>query len=268
MNNMTEVKPACGRVSGKGCRIAFLTEYDGTDFSGFQIQNNGRSIQQSLENALEAIFGESCRVYGCSRTDAGVHARGHVSHADVPFCIPDDKLPLAMNANLPEDICVLSAKMVHDQFHARFDSQGKRYIYRISNSRMKPCIDRRFVAHVPGRLDLPLMCTAAEKMLGEKDFAAFCAQSDKKVCTIRNIRQIHVQRSAESGIIDITVEGKSFLYNMVRIIAGTLVSVGQGKTHPDQIEGIFALGDRRMAGKTMPARGLTLEKVFYDPEVF
>jgi tRNA pseudouridine38-40 synthase len=133
---------------------------------------------------------------------------------------------------------------------------------------MKPCIDRRFVAHVPGRLDLPLMRTAAEMMLGEKDFAAFCAQSEKKVSTIRNIQQIHVHRSEESGIIEITVEGKSFLYNMVRIISGTLVSVGQGKIRPDQIEEIFALGDRRMAGKTMPARGLTLEKVFYDPEIF
>lgn len=249
-------------------RIALLVEYDGTDFSGFQFQKNGRSVQQSLEEALLALFGVPCRIYGCSRTDAGVHARGHVSHADVPFLIPVDKLPLAMNANLPDDVSVLESKIVSHDFHARFSSTGKKYIYRINNNRTKPCIDRRFSAHIPGELNLGKMIEAARKFEGSMDFSAFYAKDERQINPVRTMQEVKVEKNHDSGLIEITVIGKSFLYNMVRIIAGTLVYVGQGKIDPDGIEDIFAGKDRRKAGKTMPAKGLTLEKVFYDPPVF
>lgn len=251
-----------------GYRVALLVEYDGTDFSGFQIQNNGRSVQQSLEEALFAIFGEPCRIHGCSRTDAGVHARGHISHVDVPFLIPVHKLPLAMNANLPDDVSVIDCKIVSKEFHARYHSTGKKYIYRISNNRTRPCMDRRFEAHVPGDLNIAEMIEAARKFEGCLDFSAFYANDGRPMNPIREMQEVKVEKHPETGLIEITVIGKSFLYNMVRIIAGTLVYVGQGKIDPDKIEEIFAGKDRRQAGKTMPAKGLTLEKVFYEPPVF
>lgn len=249
-------------------RIALLVEYDGTDFSGFQIQKNGRSVQQTLEEALLVLFGEPCRIYGCSRTDAGVHARGHVSHVDVPFLIPIEKLPLAMNANLPDDVSVLDCKIVGSDFHARFNSTGKKYIYRISNNRTKPCMDRRFAVHVPGNLNIGEMTEAARKFEGSMDFSAFYANDGRLINPFRTMQEVKVEKSPVTGLIEITVIGKSFLYNMVRIIAGTLVYVGQGKIDPERIEEILAGKDRRQAGKTMPAKGLTLEKVYYEPPVF
>lgn len=251
-------------------RIALLVEYDGTDFSGFQIQKSDRTVQKVLEEAIFAVYGEHRRVYGCSRTDAGVHARGHVSHVDVPFAIPPEKIPLALNTNLPDDVCVIRAKTVPANFHARFDSTGKVYTYRIHNDRIRPCMDRRTVAHVPGKLDIGLMRDAARYMIGTKDFSAFGAQPDdgRSVCSIRTVRRVDVRTSPDTDTIEITVEGQSFLYNMVRIMVGTLMYAGQKKIAPGEIADIFEKKDRRTAGKTMPASGLTLEKVFYDPPVF
>lgn len=249
-------------------RIALLTEFDGTDFVGFQRQNNGRSVQQALEKALTKLYGCPILIYGCSRTDAGVHARAHVSHADVPFMIPSEKLPLAMNSLLPDDVCVLAAKLVPEEFHARFSSKGKEYVYRIWNSSIRPAIDRRNVAHVPGRLDLEAMKTAARALEGRHDFSAFCTQTDKYVNPVRKMDMIRVDTYADSPLIEITVKGKSFLYNMVRILAGTIVYAGQGKLDPADMDGILSGQDRKLAGKTMPARGLTLEKVFYEPDPF
>lgn len=254
--------------SGTKYRIALLVEYDGTDFSGFQIQKNGRSVQQVLEDALLALFGKPCRIFGCSRTDAGVHARGHVSHVDVPFLIPIEKLPIAMNANLPDDCSVLDAMIVSPEFHARFDAVGKKYIYRIDNNRTKPCMDRRFATHVPGDLNIKKMIEAAGKLEGNLDFSAFYAKDERQINPVRTMQEVKVERNPVTGQIEITVVGKSFLYNMVRIIAGTLVYVGQGKISPDGIEEILSGRDRRKAGKTMPAKGLTLEKVYYEPPVF
>jgi tRNA pseudouridine38-40 synthase len=251
-------------------RIALLVEYDGTDFSGFQLQKKDRSVQQVLEEAIFKVYGCRTRVCGCSRTDAGVHARGDVSHVDVPLLIPNDKIPHALNAHLPEDVRVLCAQVVSPQFHARFDAAGKRYIYRIFNARIRPCLDRRNTAHVPGKLSVETMREAASRMTGTKDFSAFGAQVDdgRTVCPIRTIRLVDVTQIPGSDIVEITVEGESFLYNMVRIMAGTLVYVGQGKIKPSEIEELFEKKDRRRTGKTMPASGLTLEKVFYEPPIF
>lgn len=249
-------------------RIAILTEYDGTDFVGFQRQNNGRSVQQVLEDALAVLYGRPVLIYGCSRTDSGVHARGHVSHINVPFNIPSEKLPLAMNAILPEDVSIRAAALVTSGFHARFHSLGKEYVYRIWNSPVRTSIDRRSVAHVPGHLDLCAMQEAASQLEGEHDFSAFCAQTGKYVNPVRNMESIRVAARDDSPMIEIIVRGKSFLYNMVRILAGTIVYAGQGKLDPSEISTILTSQDRRLSGKTMPAKGLTLEKVYYDPDPF
>jgi tRNA pseudouridine38-40 synthase len=252
-------------------QMAFVVEYDGTDFVGFQRQSNGRTVQQSLEEALTTLFKKTVIVHGCSRTDSGVHARYHVSHADVPFLIPEEKLPLAMNAILPPDVCVKRTRVVSKDFHARFDSCGKEYVYRIWNSSSRAAVDRRFVAHVPGSLDIERMRTAAALLTGRHDFSAFCAQSsepEKRINPVRTMESIEVRTTPGSPLIEIRVRGKSFLYNMVRILAGTILYAGQGKIDIADLEGILAGRDRRLAGKTMPAKGLTLEKVFYEEDPF
>lgn len=249
-------------------RMALLTEYDGTDFVGFQRQNNGRTVQQVLEEALTVLYRRPVLVYGCSRTDSGVHAKGHVSHVNVPFLIPPQKLPLALNPLLPKDVCILAAALVTEEFHARFHSQGKEYVYRIWNTPVRPSIDRRFVAHVPVPLNLTAMREAAAQLEGEHDFSAFCAQAGSHVNPIRNMQSIRVISHEDSPLIEIVVRGKSFLYNMVRILAGTIVYAGQGKLDPAQIDTILSRQDRRLSGKTMPALGLTLEKVYYSPDPF
>ena len=225
-------------------------------------------MQQVLEETLSAIYGCPVAVCGCSRTDSGVHAKGHVSHADVPFMIPPDKLPLAMNALLPDDLSVRAAALGNKEFHARFCSLGKRYVYRIWNSPIRPTIDRRSIAHVPGTLNLEKMREAAAQLVGEHDFSAFCAMSGAHVNPIRNMESIAVISYEDLPLIEIIVTGKSFLYNMVRIIAGTIVYAGQGRINPSEIGEILAGRDRRLSGKTMPAKGLTLEKVFYNPDPF
>ena len=256
--------------SNQDIRIVLLTEYDGTDFVGFQRQDNGRSVQQTLEEAVEKVYGRFCRIYGCSRTDSGVHAKGHVSHVDVPFYIPEDKIPLALNAVLPEDLVVLAAQQKPDPFHARFDSKGKRYCYRVRNRKVPAAISRRTEAFVPGELNVEAMDHAAKLFIGTHDFSAFRAQGGPDITPVRTMKDVCVKRAeGDPDLIEITVVGESFLYNMVRIMAGTLVYVGQGKMTEDEISHLLAgEGARKEAGKTMPAKGLTLEEVFYEDLVW
>lgn len=244
-------------------RIAFITEFDGTDFAGFQSQENARAVQDVIEKALEELYKTNIRLTGCSRTDAGVHAKCHLSHADVPFVIPEDKFPLAMNALLPDDVAVKKSFYVRDDFSARFDIKGKRYIYRIYSSPTRsPLLDRN-AYYCPVMPDIAKMQTAAEYFAGEHDFAAFCATGGSQKTTVRRLFSVKVfAKGNDPCQIEIEVSGEAFLYNMVRIIAGTLLYVGQGKIEPSEVENIIAKCDRSMAGKTLPAKGLTLEEVF------
>ena len=246
--------------------VALVIEFDGTDFVGWQIQDNGRSVQEEIQRALTTLYKEDIKVTGSSRTDAGVHARGLVCSAQVPFTIPCEKLPLACNALLPEDIAVVAAYDVKDGFNARFDSQGKRYIYRIVHDRVRHPLLSRNTYFVTGRLDVDAMVKAAPYFEGEHDFAAFCAVGGSQNTTVRRLNKVEVRQDPASGVIEIEVRGEAFLYNMVRIIAGTLLYVGQGKIAPDEIPEVIASGDRERAGKTLPPEGLTLEEVFYDWE--
>ena len=244
-------------------RIAFITEFDGTDFAGFQSQENARAVQDVLEKALEDLYKTKIRLTGCSRTDAGVHAKCHLSHADVPFVIPEDKFPLAMNALLPDDVAVKKSFYVDDNFSARFDIKGKRYIYRIYSSPTRSPLLDRTAYYCPVMPDVAKMKTAAEAFAGEHDFAAFCATGGSQKTTVRRLFGVTVNAAGSDPCqIEIEVSGEAFLYNMVRIISGTLLYVGQGKIEPDEVKDIIANGDRSMAGKTLPAKGLTLEEVF------
>lgn len=248
-------------------RLCFITEFDGTGFAGFQSQENGRAVQDVLESALAEIYKEKIRLTGCSRTDAGVHARCHLSHADVPFVIPEEKFPLAMNALLPDDVAVKRAFYVRDDFSARFSIKGKRYIYRIYVSRTRSPMLDRFACYCPVMPDVEAMKKAAKAFAGEHDFRAFCAAGGSQKTYVRRLTEVSVRASGSDPLmIEIEVSGEAFLYNMVRIIAGTLLYVGQGKISADEIESIIDTGDRSLAGKTLPAKGLTLEEVFFDLE--
>ncbi len=245
--------------------VALIIEFDGTDFVGWQIQENGRSVQEQIQTALTTLYKEEIKVTGSSRTDAGVHARGLVCSVKVPFIIPAERLPLACNALLPEDVSVVDAFYVKEGFNARFDSLGKRYIYRIINGSVRHPLMGRYTHFVTGRLDLDAMKKAAPYFEGEHDFAAFCAAGGSQNTTVRRLNKVEV-RTTSDGIIEIEVRGEAFLYNMVRIIAGTLLYVGMGKIEPYEIPDVIASCERERAGKTLPPEGLTLEEVFYDWE--
>lgn len=252
-------------------RVALICEYDGTDFVGFQTQKNGRSVQETLEKSLSVLFEKEIKITGCSRTDSGVHARGHVSSCDVPFYIPKDKLPFAINALLPKDLSVRKAIYTDDDFSARFCTLGKRYIYRIYVSTTPSPLLMRYSAHVNRMPDIKRMSEAAELFAGEHDFSAFCAVGGDQKSTVRRINSVTVdfaegfsKSDAYGQMIEIEVRGEAFLYNMVRIISGTLLEIGTGRLSKEDLVKALNIGDRKMAGKTLPANGLTLEEVFYD----
>ena len=246
-------------------RLCFITEFDGTGFAGFQSQENGRAVQDVLESALAELFKEKIRLTGCSRTDAGVHAKCHLSHADVPFVIPEDKFPLAMNALLPDDVAVKRAFYAKDDFSARFSIKGKRYIYRIYVSPTRDPFLDRYAYYCPVMPDVEAMKQAASFFAGEHDFRAFCAAGGSQKTYVRRLHGVTVRTSGDDPLrIEIEVSGEAFLYNMVRIIAGTLLYAGQGKIPADGIGEVIEKGDRSLAGKTLSAKGLTLEEVYFD----
>lgn len=246
--------------------IALLTEYDGTNFHGWQSQKGLRNVQDEIGKAILRITGEGPVIIGCSRTDSGVHARGHVSNFRTSSRIPVGKFPIALNSNLPEDISVLDAQEVPDDFHARFDAIGKKYRYRIVCGSSRPALDRYRAYHSKVRLDMEAMKKAAEYFVGTHDFRAFMASGGEVKTTVRKISSLDIK--TDGDFIDIIVKGNGFLYNMVRIIAGTLFYVGSGRFVPGDIPAIITSCDRRLAGKTLPAYGLFLENVFYSDGLF
>ena len=244
-------------------RVFLTTEFDGTDFVGFQSQTNGRAVQDEIEKALKQVYKTDIRITGCSRTDAGVHARGHVSHADVPFFIPEDKIPLALNPWLDDDLKIRSARYVPENMSARFDNKGKRYIYRIYTGPVQSPLLRRYAYYCAHPLDIGKMQEAAVHFRGKHNFKAFCASGSTQTTFERRLYSVTVKQDL-SGIIEVEVKGEAFLYNMVRIIAGTLLYAGLGKIAPDEIPGIISGMDRKRAGMTLPPQGLTLEEVYFE----
>ena len=246
--------------------IALLCEYDGTEFSGWQSQKNNKTVQEAIQNAIFAVTNQKTMLYGCSRTDAGVHARGHVSNFISNCKIPVGKIPLALNSKLPGTISVKKAAIVEPGFNSRFNSKGKKYSYSIYNSPTRPAIERFSKYHLPAQLDINLMREAAQKICGEHDFSCFMASKSEVKSTVRTVSSIEIIYNIPNVIIYVT--GNGFLYNMVRIIAGTLCYVGLGKIEPEQIDDIIKSGDRRLSGKTLPPHGLCLEEVYFESDIF
>ena len=245
-------------------RVLLTVSYDGTAYSGWQLQENGPSIQQEMEKAMEQALGRFVRVTGASRTDAGVHALGQRAHADVYTSIPTEKFPFVLNRYLPEDIRVTAARDVPGDFHARFKATGKMYTYRIHNSAHASALYRRITAHVPVRLNEDAMRRCGEQVLGTHDFSAFAASGGQAKTTVRTMDFFDVTRSGEE--ITLRIHGNGFLYNMVRIIAGTLIDVGHGRLPEDCIARALDSKNRLDLGVTAPACGLDLTRVDYGFE--
>ena len=245
-------------------RYLLTLSYDGTAYCGWQRQENGMTVQEKLEDALSTALHVKTPVTGASRTDAGVHALGQRAHFDAQTSIPPDKFPYVLNRYLPDDIRVLRGMVVPDDFHARFSAKHKTYTYRIHNARQASAMYRNLTAHVPVALDDKLMDSASRLLLGTHDFAAFAASGGSAKTTVRTIDDIGVTRSGEE--ITLLVGGNAFLYNMVRIIAGTLIDIGHGKLDPRCFLTALETGNRLALGVTAPARGLELTRVDYDTE--
>lgn len=246
--------------------LAILTEYDGSAFHGWQYQENAGTVQQTIQQAWWQLTGERMTLTGSSRTDAGVHARGHVSDYFTASRIPTDRIALALNSRLPEAVTVLAAQAVPDDFNARFSATGKRYHYQYWLQRSRPALDRRTVCHVPGPLDVAAMQAALPYLAGEHDYTSMMDQGSVVRRTIRTIHQLSLTQ--QGPLLTLCVEGDGFLYHMVRILAGTLLYIGQGKIRPAELPAILQAKDRRLAGKTMPSAGLCLDHVCYENELF
>ena len=242
-------------------RIAFIVEYDGTEYAGWQIQKNDVTVQQKIEEALLTLNKGHITVTGAGRTDSGVHAKGQCGHFDIDSDIPAEKFTFILNTRLPKDIRIKKTWEVSEEFHSRFSAKGKRYIYRIFNAPYSSALMGRFTMHVPESLDIEKMRQAAEYIVGTHDFKAFCAQGSSVKTTVRTVNKVEVKK--ENELIEIIVEGTGFLYNMVRIIAGTLIEVGKHKKTPEMVKEIIDGKTRKEAGMTADAQGLTMDEVFY-----
>ncbi len=248
-------------------KILLKLAYIGTAYNGWQAQNNGNTVQQRLTKAARHLFGFECDVTGCSRTDSGVHANGFYATVNergklgIETSVPTERIPRAINCFLPDDIAVISAEWVNDSFHARYDVKSKEYVYKIFTRHERDPFLADRVWHFPKKLDKDAMEQAARHFVGYHDFASFMAQGSKIVDTRRTVMSAAV--SAKGNNVEFRVSADGFLYNMVRIMTGTLVEVGEGKIHPEKIPDIIAAHDRSTAGITAPACGLYLEQVLY-----
>ena len=281
-------------------RIMLTVAFDGTNYSGWQIQPNKETIEGVLNRELSRLLNEEIKVVGASRTDSGVHAEGAVCVFDTESKIPGDKFSYAINQTLPEDIRIRNSKEVDITFHPRRVNSRKNYRYRIRHDEFPNPLDARYSYHVYTKLDIEAMRKACEFIKGKHDFKSFCSVHTDVDTTVRTVYDVHIdvtpdkkllqmsglmKSAGESGamrsggesaagrirpeIIDIYVTGNGFLYNMVRIIAGTLIEVGQGKIKPEEIPAIIEACDREKAGPTAPAKGLTLigYRMMREPDV-
>lgn len=243
-------------------RIKLIVAYEGTNYCGWQVQPNGITIEEVLNRTLSELLGEQIQVIGASRTDAGVHSLGNVAVFDTKTRIPPEKICYALNQRLPEDIVVQNSCQVPGDFHPRRCYSEKTYEYRILNRKIPIPTLRRDTCFYYRNLDLQKMQQAASYLIGEHDFKSFCSVRTSVEDTVRKILSCTVERDSEDKII-IRVTGTGFLYNMVRIIAGTLISVGAGERKPESIAEILESRDRSQAGPTAPAHGLTMIGIQY-----
>ena len=272
---MMEEKTRKQKENVQARRILLRVAYDGTAYHGWQLQPREITVEGVLNKALSELTGEDIQVIGASRTDAGVHALGNIAVFDTASRIPAEKFSYALNQRLPEDVVIQESKQVASDFHPRHCDCRKTYEYTILNRRF-PLPQYRNTAHfIYGRLDVEAMQRACPAFVGEHDFAAFCSAGAQVQSTVRTIYSLevletplgHTEKASDidrpERLITIRVTGNGFLYNMVRIIAGTLLAVGMGHMQPEDMVGIIAGGDRSRAGATAPAKGLKLVGIEY-----
>jgi tRNA pseudouridine38-40 synthase len=239
-----------------------LLEYDGTDFEGWQLQPGARTVQGALEEAFARITGRRVVVYGAGRTDAGVHAAGQVANARAETRLEPPVLQRALNASLPRDVAVRALAAVPDAFDARRDARSKLYLYRVWNAATRSPLHERWSHPLPAPLELCAMRAAAEALLGTHDFASFRAAGGEGRTSVRTLSRLELS-GERGGELRFEVEGNAFLRHMVRNLVGTLLEVGRGRRPADWPAEVLAARDRRLAGPTAPARGLTLVRVDY-----
>lgn len=244
-------------------RYKLTLEYDGTLFSGYQIQPGKRTIQGEIERALEEIYKQKVTTYASGRTDAGVHAYGAVLHFDPPKILKNPKIDEVINGHLPEDIRVKNFEKVDENFDARFSSKKKTYIYKFYLSKFERPLLRNYALQVDDRVDVEKMKQATKYLLGEHDFRSFVARKSGKTNFVRTIYEAEIYKTNENEYA-FKITGNGFLYNMVRIIMGTLINIGLGKILPKDMENVIMAKDRSKAGKTVKSGGLYLLKVDYQ----
>lgn len=239
-------------------RVKLIVAYDGTDYHGWQIQNNGKTIESELNRCLTELLGEDIKVIGASRTDAGVHALANVAVFDTASRMPGEKISYALNQRLPEDIRIQKSEEVDNNWHPRYCDSKKTYEYHIYSAEFPMPTKRLYSYFTYHKMDVDKMRQAAAYICGEHDFKSFCQVGAQVETTVRTVYSVDVEQNGHD--ITIRVCGNGFLYNMVRIIAGTLIEVGMGKRTPESIETVINKCDRSAAGPTAPAYGLILTK--------
>lgn len=238
--------------------------YNGAEYHGFQRQDNAVTVQEIVENSIGKLLKIPAPViYGCSRTDTGVHARQFCFNVHIDSRIPCEGFLKGMNTLLPPDIAVLSCEEAPEDFHARYCTRGKEYVYLIANTPQRDVFQQKLAYHYPYELDIGKMNEAAQLLVGEHDFAAFC-RAEGKARMKSTVREIYSFRAERNGTnVELRISGSGFLYNMVRICVGTLIYINEGKLTLDDVRLALETGDRSLAGKTLPPEGLYLNRVDY-----
>ncbi len=244
--------------------IKIVIAYLGTRYHGFQVQHNAVAVCSVVQDAIEKIYGERLPLVGCSRTDAGVHAKGYVANFHATKYIKPYRIAVALNRFLPGDVRIMSSEEVAEDFHARYHAIAKKYVYRICNGRVQDPFSSRYVAHYPEPLNVEAMIAAVKDYKGKQDFRSFCGKSPEGIPadTVRTVYDSRVW--AEGDVINFSVVADGFLYKMVRVMTGTLIEIGAGRMSPNCIPDLIEKRDRSHRGTTAKSKGLTLDTVYYD----
>lgn len=242
-------------------RLLLTIQYDGSAYHGWQVQNNAITVQEVLQDAIQSVFGKRLNVIGCSRTDSGVHANEYCVSLDTDMTIAPENVVMAVNGYLPKDIAVINCKEVDIDFHPRYNVKSKQYVYKLYNAKIRNPFLADYALHYRPYIDVEYLNKEAQAFVGTFDYSGFCSVRSDVEDTVRTVYSFSVTR--EGDVVYFTVEADGFLYNMVRIMVGTLLFVSEGKIAEGELKNVILSCDRKRAGKTAPPQGLYLNKVIY-----